>query len=151
MNLKSYAKTSNFLKTYDEDDYIDDFNELRPLRYFLMTSDLIWFIVFLLFCISQHKKLSLIVMAIFVLFLLYLLFSCIINGLECEKDLSYKFGYNNNYYYDNIRDHKRKRNFNIFIHVVCFISGVFSYYYSLALIINEGLGRNLLPTFENER
>ena len=97
-------------------------------RYFYMCTCLFWSLITLVILISQIKKGSFIILGILGFLFLFQLFLAIADGLE----------------------HKNREGFMIFVAVLSILSGFCGFYYAIALVANEGLGKDTLPTMDRE-
>ena len=97
-------------------------------RYFYMCTCLFWSLITLVILISQIKKGSFIILGMLGFLFLFQLFLAIADGLE----------------------HKNREGFMIFVAVLSILSGFCGFYYAIALVANEGLGKDTLPTMDRE-
>ena len=103
-------------------------NKNEPYRYFGLCTGLFFSLITLVILISQIKKGSFIILGMLGFLFLFQLFYAIVEGLE----------------------YKDREGFVIFISVLSIVSGFCGFYYAIALVANEGLGKDTLPTMDRE-
>ena len=100
----------------------------ESLRYFYLCTYLFWSVITLIFIINQIKKGSYIIIGMLGFLFLFQLFLAIADGLEV----------------------KDREGFMKFVSVLSIVSGFCGFYYAIALVANEGLGKDTLPTMDRE-
>ena len=100
----------------------------ESLRYFYLCTYLFWSVITLIFIINQIKKGSFIIIGMLGFLFLFQLFLAIADGLEV----------------------KDREGFMKFVSVLSIVSGFCGFYYAIALVANEGLGKDTLPTMDRE-
>ena len=103
-------------------------SKFEQIRYFYLCTYLFWSLITLIFIISQVKKGSFIILGMLGFLFLFQLFLSIAYGLEI----------------------KDREGFMIFVGVLSILSGFCGFYYAIALVANEGLGKDTLPTMDRE-